>query len=173
MHVTALLDYSNRITVVSMCIEKSSRSTTAVPGVHVDWRKWKTILSNYFRISKDIKITEYQWFCVRKQYPGVVFARKLHDYVSETEFNFLIKQPIRYKVCIKIHQHWVRTQRGLQRMKPLEFCSSENRNYRKHHLKNMIVDPLFKNSLDCEETVFCCTFKKQRVKVTLDPSIYC
>lgn len=63
--------------------------TRHVPGMREEWRKWKPILSIYFRIYKAFKIAQYQWFCFSKKYTCIVITQKRHESASEIEFNFL------------------------------------------------------------------------------------
>lgn len=125
-------------------ISQSSCSTTCVPSTSVEWVQWKRVLTEYFKIPSDFRITKYHYFSVRKQSPMTLHVRRLHD--SE-EHSFQFVKPSNSGISTIVSS--IKERRNAKEYagvwRNLSEVASTHHKTRRAYLEKSITEPLFKN----------------------------
>lgn len=135
-------------------IEDSSKSTTCIPSASVTWKDWKEVLSFFFKIPSTFKITTYQCFIFKKNYPGIVHARKLSSSQHESKFNLL--QDIEGSTNNLYSSILTKLQKPASTLKwkSLTETSSPKHSNRKNYLQQTILNVFYKHNEELQEKFF-------------------
>lgn len=135
-------------------IQTSAETTVCISSVKVQWVKWKEVLGSYFKVPKEMKITQYQYFSVRKSQPTSICARKLHDSTDSSIFEFRSNMDKYESDTVESIRMDLLRPEHTAKWPDLGSVHSSNHQNRRNYLEKTIIEPLFSNNDALKEEYF-------------------